>query len=630
MPDLRPPFPHPSTTHPLLQLHLPLQTTPFIPPEIHEQFTKALSSPHLRSIITATAAAIPAESKNWSGEWYEEMTLGQREVLSNTIRLATVIEGGKGGLEGVLSRAAAWGSQLEAEREEEEKGGVGWQVRRFWRGFRVPGEVTDVLVGPWENVKSPPSGVVGKGGGDGEGNVNAIVWRNGRAHTLRIIQNRRQVRESDIRRQLDYITALPPSIFKDGEANFALLSWRHSRAAWSQLHSQLLNHAPNLPAFRKLYSSALSIALDPVPLVRSPDEDEDGLARLLNEVRHGKYSPNRHADVTFGLVSFGYGEEGGWDGKIGLVFDHTPADCGAVIELSKILACPVVQGERGGGEEGVECNFIPERLEFTFPPGTKPDVPDSVKEKIPREVRTITLNTAGRSYVSGGLVDVSINLALQAALTPDANGHQTWPVMYQPVYQPHYYKGRCGPGSCITAESIAFLSSLFPSSCSSPCAPREGDLMTAFEKYLSRRRDVISAARAASPSGTFSANMLAPALASAINSGDQSPDVRVVKEVLDKIRSEVQFTGFTIDKNEVVAGLSNIYAPDQLVLFYLQKPNTCVVAFSATGRHIPQLPSILQRFESRWEVIAGFLDGYARLYRKVRGEESNPRDTAGK
>lgn len=55
---------------------------------------------------------------------------------------------------------------------------------------------------------------------------------------------------------------------------------------------------------------------------------------------------------------------------------------------------------------------------------------------------------------------------------------------------------------------------------------------------------------------------------------------------------------------------------DQLVLFYLQKPNSCAVTFSATGRYIPQLPDILQRFKSRWEVIARFLDGYARVYRK--------------
>ncbi|PWW76066.1 hypothetical protein C7212DRAFT_344532 [Tuber magnatum] len=406
MPDLRPPFPHPSTTHPhsLLQLQLPLQVAPFIPPSLHEQFTKALSSPHLSSIITTAAAEIPAESKNWSAEWFEEMTLGQREVVS----------------------------------------------------------------------------------------VSEI----------------KPVRGSDIRRQLDYITALPPPPSKDDEANIALLSWRHHRTAWSQLHSQLLTYAPNLPAFKELYNSAFSIALDPA-LAWSPDEDEDGLARLLDE------------------------------------------------------------GGRGEIEEGVECNFVPERLEFTFPPGTKLDIPGSVKERIPREVRTVTLNTAGRSYVPGGLVDVGISLALLAALAPDSNGHQTWPAVYQPVYQPNFYKGRCGPGCCTTAESTAFLSSLFPSS--SP-SPREENLTPAFEKYLSRRRDVLSAARTASPTGIFAYHKLYPALNSAVNSGDQSPD----------------------------------------------KPNTCVVAFSATGRYIPRLPGILQRFESRWEAVAGFLDGYARVYRKVR------------
>ncbi|CUS13942.1 unnamed protein product [Tuber aestivum] len=626
MPDLRPPFPHPSTNypHPLLLLYLPSQATPFIPPSLHEQFTKALSSSHLSSIITTTAAAIPAESKNWSAEWFEEMTLEQREVVSNTIRMATLVEG-EGGLGGVLSRAAAWGCRLGAEGEEEEKGGVGWQVRRFWRGFRVPGEVSDTLAGPWEDVKSPLPGVaVGNGDGDGdgdgeghgEGNANAIVWRNGRAHTLRIIQNRKPVRESDIRRQLDHITALPAPPSKDGGANIALLSWRYGRTVWSQLHSQLLAHAQNLPAFRKLYNSALSIALDPA-LAWSPDEDEDGLARLLNEVRHGEHSPNRHADATFGIVSFGYGEEGRRDGKVGLVFDHTPGDCGAAIELSKILASPATQGERREMEEGVECNFIPEVLEFTFPPGPKLDIPGSVMERIPREVSTVTLNTAGRSYVSGGLVDVGISLTLLAAVAPDANGHQAWPPVYQPVYQPSFYKGRCGPGCCTTVESVAFLSSLFPSSSSSPPSPQEEDLTPAFEKYLSRRRDILSTARTASPTGIFAVHKLYLALNSAINAGEQSPDVRVVKEVLEKLRSEVQFTGFTVDKDEVVAGLSN-------------KPSTCVVSFSATGRYIPRLPGILQRFESRWEVVAGFLDGYARVYRKVRGVEKNPRATVDK
>lgn len=429
--------------------------------------------------------------------------------MSNTIRLATVVEGkgGGGGLGGLLSRAAAWGCQLEAEGEEERED-IGWQVRRFWRGFRLPGETTDVLAGPWENVKPPLSGVpVCNGDSDGdreghsEGNVNAIAWLNGRAHTLRIIQNRKPVRESDIRRQLDYITSLPASPPKDGEASIALLSWRSDRTSWSQLHSQLLSHSPNLPAFKKLYNSAISIALDPALVApSSPGEDEDGLARLLDETRHGKYSPNRHADVTFGIVSFGYGEQG--NGKIGLTFDHTPADCGAAMELSKILASPIAQK---GEIVGEECNFIPETLEFTFPPGTNLNIPNSVQEKIPRGVRTLTLNTTARSYVSGGLVDICLNLSLQATMSSSSstNGHHqtTWPVIYQPVSQPNCYKGRCGPGCCTTTESITFLSSLFPSSPSPSSSSGEEEeeeeetLIPTFEKYLSRRRDVISAAR---------------------------------------------------------------------------------------------------------------------------------------
>lgn len=48
---------------------------------------------------------------------------------------------------------------------------------------------------------------------------------------------------------------------------------------------------------------------------------------------------------------------------------------------------------------------------------------------------------------------------------------------------------------------------------------------------------------AATPAGVFIMHKLYPALISAIEAGDQSPDVRITKEVLERLDSEVQFTG---------------------------------------------------------------------------------------
>ena len=48
---------------------------------------------------------------------------------------------------------------------------------------------------------------------------------------------------------------------------------------------------------------------------------------------------------------------------------------------------------------------------------------------------------------------------------------------------------------------------------------------------------------AATPAGVFTMHKLYPALISAVEAGDQNPDVLVAKEVLEKLESEVQFTG---------------------------------------------------------------------------------------
>ncbi|RPA99335.1 hypothetical protein L873DRAFT_919530 [Choiromyces venosus 120613-1] len=269
-------------------------------------------------------------------------------------------------------------------------GGVCLKLRWRWDGrsggigggFRIPGEDVDGLVGPWEEEgdKFPLSEEE-----EEEGKVNAIVWHNGRAYTLRIILDRKPVCKGDIKRQLNFITSLPPppsssSSFEEGEVNIALLSWRHERTTWASLHSQLLSHAPNLSSFKKLYSAALSIALEPPRAVSSSgDEDEEsaGLAELLEKVRHGASSINRHADATFSIVSFGGG--GGKAERIGLCFDHTPADCCTVIEFSKLLSTPAPY-------EGAECTHTPEPLTFKFPASTaQPTIPPTVQERIPRK-----------------------------------------------------------------------------------------------------------------------------------------------------------------------------------------------------------------------------------------------------
>jgi len=59
---------------------------------------------------------------------------------------------------------------------------------------------------------------------------------------------------------------------------------------------------------------------------------------------------------------------------------------------------------------------------------------------------------------------------------------------------------------------------------------------------------------AVTPSGSFIRNKLYPAVISAIEAGDQSPDVRVVNEVLERLDSQVQFTGLLAPPTKPPAG----------------------------------------------------------------------------
>jgi hypothetical protein len=91
--------------------------------------------------------------------------------------------------------------------------------------------------------------------------------------------------------------------------------------------------------------------------------------------------------------------------------------------------------------------------------------------------------------------------------------------------------------------------------------------------------------------------------------------VQKVVEFASGDKAEVQLTGFTVDYHYlegVEAGLSNIYLPNQLAVFYLAKPGQggqgeVEIAFSATGSWRERVEGVVDRFASTWEEVVAIV-----------------------
>lgn len=299
-------------------------------------------------------------------------------------------------------------------------------------------------------------------------------------------------------------------------------------------------------------------------------------------------------------------------GRIGLTFDHAPADCGAAMELSQIIM-DIIRSSVGTSPVSSKTTIKPPTpLRFQ---GAKPQLPMILVEPMPRKVVTIDiLNGVGtpRIHVLHRLTDTVVGLALQTVVMEiygkplpmfQVNPHnlvfEGITKIPQPVFQKKFHRGRVTPICPVTEQSVAFISLL-----NSTHPPSE--LLSAFEAVITRRRELIRIAQSGTSnpvlfqtmsyyslivigyiSGHFIHGYLYPYFEQ-LSKKDDSEDLETVLQVLRPLAgqaardfiSSIQLTGillfffgksgisvpnmrvgFTAPTTDVEAGLSNIYLP---------------------------------------------------------------------
>ncbi|KAF8249347.1 hypothetical protein K440DRAFT_621993 [Wilcoxina mikolae CBS 423.85] len=299
-----------------------------------------------------------------------------------------------------------------------------------------------------------------------------------------------------------------------------------------------------------------------------------GVAPALEDIRGNTDSPNRFADQTCGLVVYA-------DGRAGVTVDHTVADCAAGFELSKWLS----QLAAAAPTPTAPAQYKTPTM-LRFPRLRGGPAPTKYQDSVPRLVNTLTFPLP-RGVVEKGLTDFLISLALQAAVGEGV-------AITQSVFQRGVVNARTELVMMVTSESTEFLADKTPKTPETLASAWEARKLRikarTFPFYLS----------------TF----LAPAL-SCLPESPAMETVQKVVELASGDKAEVQLTGFTVDYHHldgVEAGLSNIYLPHQLAVFYLAKPGQggygeVEIAFSATGGWKEKVENVVDGFSRAWEEV---------------------------
>lgn len=505
--------------------------------------------------------AAESEHGSWSNVWFKKLLLSTRFPIANTIRVCTVVdvEGPREIKEGRVIRAlAVWGTEC-VWGEREVGGLLAWQMKGYWATFREPeSQAADIM----RTVEGKPKHIV--------------AWWKGQPWRVEVIgEDGKVLSEGAIQEQIE---AIKKSETKEG-FELAACAWRTDRPAWSLNRDALKGIPENGKSFETVYSSLFSVALEDY-------EAPAKLGDLLNDVRIGTKSPNRFPDQTLTAVIYA-------DGATSFAFDHTPADCGpgmelsqAVVDFAKDKTVPV----------SASLPSSPTHLPFKGPEGIS--VNPEYTEPLPREVETFEIkfpSNLSKNMTAHRLVDPIINLGFQEALL-----HHTTLARIDPIFQPVWIRafrgGRCDPFCPVTKESLAFLKLFFEGG-----KKDDEETYKKLSEHLVHRKKLIRERMDGKAVNYFQQGFLHPSFGFASGPSSIVPDeyipylktivnafARIAGVASDNVNgdeSSVQFTGFTTKYPEIKGGLSNIYLPDQMVVFYVWREDTAVVTLSATGRY---------------------------------------------
>lgn len=258
----------------------------------------------------------------------------------------------------------------------------------------------------------------------------------------------------------------------------------------------------------------------------------------------------------------------------------------------------------------------PQTLLFKYPKDPLPDLPSNYEEIMKRVVVAFDLPPPLAKGFRPN--DALLNITFQAALLSARPGFMQ--PIYQPVHQRDFIRGRTDAMWPITQESTALVRHLISIGDVPVDTSQPKELRRLLGEANEKRRKLISLSRSGKAPHMFNYGFLQQTMESALadetapedfrrsvqtvldawsktfgnNALPSSPTDDTIVPVTDKFGT-IQFTGLTLPEHDpvlgkyplegdILGGLGNLYASDQLALLYIVRPDRSVaINLSASG-----------------------------------------------
>ncbi len=528
-------------------------------PKIQAQFEQLCSS--------------SASNGNWSADLFLESMLRLRVPIPLSTSFAIMLEPDSDNL-GQLERAASllvatatlkqqpW---LISELINANKAREMTQSNQILSVTRVPGEQTDVLTTIQDStyvlvLRDGCAFRVDILGADDEPLPFAVILQ----QLQNIIENSENYSCPENMKGVLGLSALP-------------------RTTWAQLRTQLSKSPENADAIACAENAILVLCL----------EDEISpvdTATALEALRVGSIVGNRYYDKPVNIVVFA-------DGNAGLVFEHTIVDGWVALQFCEAM-CQLVDKTKPLDSIRNDSNanpFSPSRLPLAM------DEKDlSLLSNIPADGRAVysfhsllqsdALNALEQTGLLQVWIAVSVQLALRrlrAALALKKNSPK--PLIVMPRYMGHFIDGRTDPVYVGTDEVDELLDAM-----ESGSASQETQL-----QLFHRSTRVFHRLATATQRG----RAFGPHLAALRTLAEREPPTAAILEYLRLFREpQVMLTG--VHLNHIRGALGNVYASEQLVIFFVKQDGKVAFNLGAKGQLANGLPQMGAALEASLQAVA--------------------------